>query len=180
MLRVEGVIKQGYRVASGASANDPRFNEDGGTIRLQAPEFKKQGLDFDDYFGGKIDEAYVGGTLGVNMMPSAYTILAPEYYFTGVRWTDKFDKAGEPPFLENFYLSKAEIEFNGQKYKALLYIPDPGTKPDHFHPTTRMEVIAQKIPGITYGDHVTLYYNPEAVRISSDELYATAHPSAVP
>ncbi|MDE2028945.1 MAG: hypothetical protein KGI97_00105 [Alphaproteobacteria bacterium] len=166
MLRIEATIKQGYRVGSGTSAVDPRFNEDGGTIRLQSPEFKKRGLDCDAYFGGKIDEAWVCGTLGCDLTPRTVTILKPEYHFTGVRWTDKHDKPGEPPVTENFFLSPAQIEFGGNSYKALLYIPDPATKPGHFHPPTTLEVIAQKVPDIAYGDRAALFYNPGAVQIS--------------
>lgn len=164
MEKIEAVVKQGHRVASGTSASDPRFNEDGGTIRLQIPEFKKHGLDLDVYFGGRVDEAYVCGTLGLDMAPQHLLLVNPEYYFTDVRWTDKFDQRGAP-FVENFYLSPARVTFNGVAYKALLYIPDPKTKPGHYHPPSTVEVIAQKIPGIAYGDKVILEYNPDAIRL---------------
>lgn len=165
MKQVEATVKQGYRVGSGTSTADPRFNEDGGTIRLQIPEFRKHGLDFDVYFGGPADTGYVCGTLGLNLAPQRVTILKPEYDFEQVRWTHKFDHAGAPPFTENFFLSAASVRFGNADYKALLYIPDPATKPGHFHPPTTLEVIAQKIAGIGYGDRVTLTYNPEAVQI---------------
>lgn len=162
---VDATVQQGYRVASGTSDIDPTFNVDGGTIRMQIPEFQKRGLDFDAYFGGKADLAYVCGTLGLDLTPHTVSLLKPEYHFTKVRWTDKFDKEGQPLFLENFFLSAAQILFKGRTYKALLYIPDPATKPGHFHLPTTLEVIAQKIPGIQYGDRLTLGYNPDAVVI---------------
>lgn len=165
MQKVQAVLKRGYRVASGTSAEDPRFNAAGGTIRMQIPEFKKRGLDFDVYFGGRADEAYVCGTLGFDIFPNRVRIESPEYFFSGIRWTDKFDKEGHAPFLESFFLSEAQVVFKDEAYKALLYIPDPGTKPGHHHPTTTIEVIAQKIPGIDYGDEATLCYNPAAIRI---------------
>ncbi|MDD4616841.1 MAG: hypothetical protein PHW76_07005 [Alphaproteobacteria bacterium] len=163
MRTIEAKVKKGYRVASGTSTEDTRFNKAGGTIRMQIPEFKKRGLDFDAYFGGAPDEAYVCGTLGLDLSPHVVTIVNPEYHFVGIRWTDIFDKEGEPPFLENFFLSEAQIEFRGKIYKALLYIPDPATKPGHYHPPTTIEVVAQKIPNITYGDTVILHYNPNAI-----------------
>ncbi len=165
MKSVEATVKEGYRVASGTSAKDPRFNAEGGTIRMQIPEFKKRGLDFDAYFGGKPGEAYICGTLGLDLSPLTVKILSPEYHFENVRWTDKFDKDGTQ-FLESFYLSEAHVIFQGRPYKALLYIPDPKTKPGHFHPSTTLEVIAQKIPNIAYGHHVRLEYNEKAVEIA--------------
>jgi len=165
MEHIDALVKAGYRVASGTSIKDPRFNKDGGTIRLQIPEFRKRGLDFDAYFGGKADEAYVCGTLGLDITPKSFTIEEPEYHFEDVRWTDKFDKEGEPPFVENFYLSKASVVFKAQLYKALLYIPDPKTKPGHFHPPTTIEVIAQPIRNVQYGSHVTLWYEPKAIKL---------------
>jgi hypothetical protein len=166
MERIDASVKQGYRVASGTSVEDPRFNEDGGTIRLQIPEFKKRGLDFDTYFGGKADEAYVCSTLGLDLAPRKVIIVKPQYFFPNVRWTNKFD-AEIPGFCENFFLSKAEVAFQGKTYKALLYIPDPKTKPGHFHPATTIEVIAEKISGIRYGDRVTLGYNPQALTLAT-------------
>lgn len=165
MQKVQAVLKRGYRVASGTSVEDSRFNAEGGTIRMQTPEFKKRGLDFDSYFEGEADKAYVCGTLGLDISPCRVRIEAPEYFFSGIRWTDKFDKEGCAPFVENFFLSEAAVVFKGKTYKALLYIPDPGTKPGHYHPPTTIEVIAQKIPSINYGDEVTLYYNPAAIKV---------------
>ena len=175
MLQQQATVLEGWRVASGTSSKDPMFNDDGGTIRLQIEEFKKRGLDLDLYFGGKKDEAYICGTLGLDVTPLTVTIVEPEYYFTSVRWTDKFDKKDEEgtvieEFLENFYLSEAEVEFEGRTYKGLLYIADPATKPGHHQPPTRIEVIAQKIPSINYGDTVTLHYNERAISLDTAAL----------
>ncbi len=166
MKEVAAVIKRGYRVASGRAldGHDQRFNADGGTIRLQIPKFRELGLDMESYFGGKVDEAFVAGTLGCDISPRKMTILRPEYYLKSVRWTDKFDHE-RPGFAEDFHLSEAAIRFDGKSFRALIYIPAPETKPAHFHPPTTIEVIAQKIDGIRYGDRVTLLYAPEAIRI---------------
>ncbi len=168
MKEVGAVIKQGYRVASGRAfeGHDQRFNADGGTIRLQIPKFRELGLDMERYFGGKVDEAFVAGTLGCDIRPRKMTILRPEYHFKSVRWTDKFD-IDRPGFAEDFYLSEAAILFNEKNFKALIYIPSPETKPAHFHPPTTIEVIAQKIDGIGYGDRVTLLYAPQAIGIEN-------------
>ena len=101
--------------------------------------------------------------MGLDVAPLSVNIAKPEYFFENVRWTHKFDNEEHPHYLENFFLSPAKIEFKGKTYKALLYVPDPSTKPGHFHPPTTIEVIAQKIPDIGYGDSVTLCYNPVAI-----------------
>jgi hypothetical protein len=159
---VKATIIQGFRVASGSSEKDPSFNADGGTIRLQMVEFAKRGLDFNSYFDGD----FVEGTLGLTVAPLSVKIKSPKYFFQGVRWTDKHDKPGAPPFVENFFLDPARIIFKGQTYKGLLYIPDPATKPGHFHLPTTIEVVAQKVPGISYGDDVVLEYNDAAIELA--------------
>lgn len=166
MQTVKATIRRGYRVASGQAleGTDQRFNEDGGTICLQVPEFKKRGLDLDEYFGGKPGQAYVLGTLGCDITPYEVRIVRPEYHLLDVRWTEKFDNE-IPEFKENFFLSPAVVEFGGSCYRALLYMPDPATKPGHFHPPSTIEVIAQRIPDLAYGDSIVLSYNPGAISL---------------
>jgi hypothetical protein len=162
---VEALLEEGYRVASGDSRQDARFNAAGGTIRLQIPEFRRLGFDFDAFFGGPADVAYICGTLGLSVAPLAVEIAAPEFHLKGLRWTDAFDRPDEPPFVEDFYLSPAFVAFRGQTYKALLYIPDPRTKPGHFQAPGKIEVVAASIPGLHYGDRLILSYAPEAIRL---------------
>lgn len=121
---------------------------------MQQPFFKALGLDFDEYFGGD----YVSGTLNLSIAPMTYDILKPEYFFKNVAWTDIFP-------AENFFMSAAHIHYQGQAYRALLYIPDPATKPDHFQAPSTIEAIAQTIPGIEYGHGLSLAYNPSAIAL---------------
>ena len=162
--QVQANVIQGYRIASGTSAHKTMFNVDGGTLGLQIPAFKKHGFDLDAYFGTR---GYVCGTLNLSVAPHRVTIGAPKYFLKNIRWTDKLDKAGQAPFVENFFLDDAAILHGGKTYQGLLYIPDPATKPAGFSPTpATIEVIAQEIPGIAYGDHVMLEYNSEAITLS--------------
>ena len=165
MFAIDTIVLEGWRVASGQSITDPVFNEFGGTIRMQMPEFKKHGLDLNSYFGGAEDVAFVCGTLGLDVAPLTVKIVNPEFHLTGVRWTDKFDQPGQPPFYENFFLSPAQVTYRTRTYKALLYIADPATKPGHHQPPTRIEVIAEKIAGIGYGSQARLHYNPSAIAL---------------
>ncbi len=151
---VNAVLREGHLVASGTSNEDRRFPA--GTIRLQIPHFKRHGLDVEEWLGPD----FVYGTLNLSVAPMTVQLKQPEYNFKNIAWTDIF-----PP--ENFYLSKAEIRFKNATYRALLYIPDPGTKPDHFKPADLIEVIAARIPGLTYGDQGTLLYNPAAISIKN-------------
>ena len=123
---------------------------------MQMPFFKQQGLDLDAYFNGN----FVKGTLNVSFAPQTYDILKPEYFMRSVKWTDAFP-------AENFYLSPAEITYRAKKYRAMIYIPDPSTKPDHFNPPTMVDVLAEPVAGIQYGDALELGYNPAAIRLKN-------------
>jgi hypothetical protein len=148
---IKGVVIPGHRIASGTSGIDRRFPQ--GSIVMQTPHFKRQGLDLPAYFGGD----FFKGTLNVSIEPLVWEILKPEYLMRDVRWTDL-----QP--AENFFLSPAGLAYRGQSYRAMLYIPDPATKPAHFNPPHIVDVLATPITGIGYGSEVELSYNPAAVR----------------
>lgn len=152
MEKTRATVKAGHGVASGRSTTDTRFPR--GTIRLQEPFFKEKGFDFQAYFGGD----FVRGTLNLSLSPRRFTIESPEYVLKDVKWTDLLP-------AENFFLSPAEIHFQGRAFKALIYIPDPATKPDHFQAPDIIEVIAESVPNLDYGDEVELAYNPEAIKV---------------
>jgi len=154
MKTVKAIVRAGHRVASGESTSDRRFP--GGTIRMQEPFFKERGLDFNAFFGGD----FVYGTLNLSIAPHRFKIASPEFFFQNVKWTDVF-----PP--ENFYFSPAEVGFRKKNYKALIYIPDPATKPDHFQDPSVIEVIAERVDGLSYDDEVILSYPAEALEITT-------------
>ncbi len=145
LRQVSAVVARGHGVASGQSTADTRFPQ--GTIRLQLPFFAARGLDLDAYFSGN----FLAATLNLDLAPWRVQILKPEFFLSSVEWTDLMP-------AENFYLSAAQVGFGERLYKALLYIPDPATKPDHFQPPTIVEAIAEPIAGLGRGDagHVAL------------------------
>jgi len=157
MLRAKGRVIEGHRIASGTSLIDRRFPS--GSIQMQMPFFKEQGLDLDAYFEGH----FVTGTLNVSFAPRVIEILKPEYFMREISWADIF-----PP--ENFYLSPSAVTYGGITYRGLLYIPDPATKPDHFNPPTAIDVLAEPIPDIGYGSVVELHYNPVAISLAGTGL----------
>jgi hypothetical protein len=148
---VPAVVVKGHGVASGASA-DPRFPE--GTLRLQLPLFRQRGLHVERYTGPGL----VVGTLNLSLAPRTYEIGRPEFSLEGVAWTPHFP-------AENFYLSPARVHFAGRSHRALLYIPDPATKPDHFQAPGVIEVLAERVPGVLPGSRVELEYNPAAILV---------------
>ncbi|MGE4350903.1 MAG: hypothetical protein AB7E52_01795 [Bdellovibrionales bacterium] len=152
MRTVQTTLRQGYQVASGLSQENPALSQ--GTIRMQLPFFKEQGLDIDAYFEGNFRYA----TLNLSIAPCRFTIGQTSYYLEQVKWTDL-----SPP--ENFFFSPAQLRFKGRTYKALLYIPDPKTKPDCHQGADILEVIANEIPDVTYGDKIDLLYTPEEILI---------------
>ncbi len=154
MITVKAIVKAGHQVASGNSDKDKRFPE--GTIKMQEPFFKELGFDLTNYFDGN----FIYGTLNLSVAPCGFKIIKPEYYMENVKWTDL-----QP--AENFFLSPAQIQHNGASYKALIYIPDPSTKPNHFQAPSIIEVISEPIESLNYEEKVDLCYNQEAIKIAS-------------
>jgi hypothetical protein len=141
---VHGVVAQGYRVASAPSRDYPY-----GALGRQRPLFKARGLDLDGYFNG---------TLNIDIRPSRFEMVRPEHTFERVAWTDL-----HPP--ETFSFSRCRVVFRGREYDGWVYYPHPETKKRHFQDASLLEVIAEPIPAIGYGDCVEVRVKPEEVAI---------------
>jgi len=143
---LKGVIVRGYRVASGPSQDYPY-----GTLERQKPIFKSRGLDLDGYFEG---------TLNIDIRPHTFQLIKPEYTFHNVEWTDL-----HPP--EHFSFSRCRVRYRDVEYDGWVYYPHPETKRRNFQNPSLLEVIAQTIPGIHYGDEVQVFVNPGEVSVDS-------------
>jgi hypothetical protein len=141
---VPGIIQRGHRVASGPSRDYPY-----GSLERQFPLFKKRGLDLGAFFQG---------TLNVSIAPHTWQWLRPAYTFRAVRWTDL-----HPP--EDFSFSACRVRFDGREYAGWVYYPHPETKVRNFQDPALIEVIAEQIPGICYGDALELLLDPRAICI---------------
>jgi hypothetical protein len=142
---VHGKVVQGYRVASGPSADYPY-----GALERQRPIFKARGLDLGDYFNG---------TLNIDISPRVFTMVKPEFTFKSVEWTDL-----HPP--EHFSFSRCKVIFKDIEYDGWVYYPHPETKRRNFQNPSLLEVIALPIPEIRYGDEVQVLINPKEISVT--------------
>ena len=141
---VDGILVQGYRVASGPSKDYPY-----GALDRQRPFFKAGGLDLDDYFNG---------SLNIDIRPLQFAVRMPEFTFYHVEWTDL-----HPP--EHFSFSHCKVIFKEIPYDGWVYYPHPETKLRHFQNPSLLEVIAMAIPGIQYGDKLQVLLNPQEILV---------------
>ena len=142
--RVNGILLQGYRVASGPSTDYPY-----GALDRQRPLFKERGLDLNAYFNG---------TLNIDIQPNTFKLLKPEFTFHHVEWTDL-----HPP--EHFSFSRCKVIYKDIEYEGWVYYPHPETKLRHFQNPSLLEVIAVHIPQIKYGDSLDVLVNPEEILV---------------
>lgn len=147
-MQIKGIIVQGYRVASAPSKDYPY-----GALEKQRPLFASRGLDLTSYFNG---------TLNIDIRPSEFTMLKPQFTFHHVEWTDL-----HPP--EHFSFSRCKVIFKEVEYDGWVYYPHPETKLRHFQNPSLLEVIAMSIPGIQYGDEVNIWVNDEEIQIRKDK-----------
>jgi hypothetical protein len=143
--RVPGRLAQGYRVASGPSADYPF-----GALDRQRPLFAARGLDL---------RAYFNGTLNIDIAPRQFKLIHPQFTFHHIEWTDL-----HPP--EHFSFSHCKVIFREVEYDGWVYYPHPETKLRHFQNLSLLEVIAMPIAGIAYGDALEVRLDPAEIEVS--------------
>ena len=146
---LQGILARGHRVASGPSKDYPY-----GALERQRPIFKSLGLNLDGYFNG---------TLNVNIQPYVFEMLKPEFTFYDVQWTDL-----HPP--EHFSFSRCKVMFREMEYAGWVYYPHPETKIKHFQNPSLLEVVAQSILGVAYGDSMKVFVNPDEILVKNTSL----------
>jgi hypothetical protein len=144
--RLHGTIVEGYRVASGPSKDYPY-----GALDRQRPIFAARGLDLSGYFNG---------TLNIDISPRTFKLVKPEFTFHHVEWTDL-----HPP--EHFSFSRCTVLFKDVEYDGWVYYPHPETKLRHFQNPSLLEVLAKHIPGIQYGDELSVLVNPVEIEVGN-------------
>ncbi len=145
-ISLRGVIVQGYRVASGPSQDYPY-----GALERQKPIFKSRGLDLENYFNG---------TLNIDIRPSTFQLIKPEFTFYNVEWTDL-----HPP--EHFSFSRCKVVYKSIEYEGWVYYPHPETKRRNFQNPSLLEVMAYPILEIQYGNAIQALVNTDEILVSS-------------
>jgi hypothetical protein len=147
---IRGLVVRGHGVASGSSG-DPRFPD--GTLRLQFPIFASLGLDLDGIFPG---------TINLDIAPARYEIVSPRLTLTNIHWHPDCP-------AETFSFFDCEIAAPGDdpRTPALIYLPHPETKPEHFQAPSVLEILAPKRPALHYGQALELSPDPEQLRLIS-------------
>ncbi|MFN2320675.1 MAG: hypothetical protein ABR500_13465 [Dermatophilaceae bacterium] len=148
---VSGTVVCGHGVASGRNPESPF---PAGTIALQMPVFAVLGLDLGDMHPA---------TINVDIAPVMHAIRRPAHTFADVRWTDVHD-----PETFSFVTCVLTREGDPRTYAGWVYYPHPETKPMHDQPATVLEVLMPHLPGLAYGDTVTLHLNPAEITVSAD------------
>ena len=135
-MRIDGVVVEGHRVASGAN-RDPRFP--GGTVTMQVPVLLALGMDL---------RPFHPATINISVAPRTVRLVAADVTYRQVRWHPT-----EP--AEDFSFAACRLLVSGRVVDALVYRPHPETKPEHFQAPHVLEVLAPRIGGLAYGDAVT-------------------------
>lgn len=143
---VPGIVVEGHRVASAPSTAYPYA-----TLEKQKPYFEALGLDLSPFFLG---------TLNVSIAPRRWQMLRPRWTFRQVAWTDL-----HPP--EDFSFSPCRVRFGGREVEGLVYYPHPETKIRHFQDPSLVEVLAEFIEGIQYGERVELLLHPAEIVVTA-------------
>lgn len=134
-VTVPGTVVEGHRVASGPSKDYPYSS-----LERQKPIFRERGLDLERFFLG---------TLNISIYPRRFEMVHPAYTFRQVAWTDL-----HPP--EDFSFSPCKVRYHGKEYEGYVYFPHPETKIRNFQNPSLVEVIAEYIPSVGYGDQLEL------------------------
>ncbi len=93
---------------------------------------------------------YFLGTVNVDVAPFEFVMQQPVHCFRGVAWW-----AGIPP--EDFSFQVCRLRVGGRLYEGLVYYPHPETKPAHGQKPCVVEVLAERILGMAYGDDVEVW-----------------------
>ncbi|MBL9201426.1 MAG: hypothetical protein JNL39_13025 [Opitutaceae bacterium] len=143
-------VVRGHRVASGLNG-DPKFP--GGTLRMQTPHFRAQGLELGRFFPG---------TLNISIAPLRYCVLAPRLTLRAVKWHPT-----EP--AEDFsFFDVRLLRADGPAVEGLVYFPHPETKPAHFQAADVLELLLPLVPGLDYGMEIRLEARSDQLQIGAE------------
>lgn len=158
-----GRLVAGHGVASGRAADSPY---PAGTIALQAPHFRRLGLDL---------SPYQPATLNLDFGAGVWQLRDPDHCMTQLRWTDR-----HPPETFSFWRCRlrrcdpqqpgAPTPLKPLEWDALIYYPHPETKRAHHHDASRLEVLAPPLGSIAVGTRFALGMEGDRCRFIATAL----------
>ena len=145
-MKIEGIVIQGKGIASGKNV-DPETGLTN-TIALQKPFFERAGVK-------KISDVFEG-TINMDISPKEFHIDVPDKIVKDVTW-DK-DTTESFQFVEVTIVYPLEEE-NKREYPGYIYYPMVSEERPKLksHPDTRIELLASKIEGLTYGKEIAIF-----------------------
>jgi hypothetical protein len=155
LISVKGIIRPGYGIASEGSLKTQELisNIEPGkkvivdqTVYRQFPHFIKAGVE-------GIEKMHPG-TINVDISPSEFSILSPDYE-VACEWIEGIK--------ETFWLVKVNLVFSERVYPSYVYYPCVSEQ--HTARNSMIEIISEKIEGIAYGKQVSLSYDDTKIII---------------
>jgi len=135
---LEFTVIQGHQVASGQNKETPFLD---GTIKLQKPVFKTLGYDISWCFNGTINAQFDAF--------NAIELNKHDIELQHVHWHAGFS-------AESFQFVNCQLRYEKKTYRAVVYQPVKETKIGHIQPLNVLEVLAEPIENLNYGDRVAL------------------------
>ncbi len=156
-LHTSGKVCPGYGIASKDSVKtqelvsnvypDKRKVVVDKTVFRQFPFFIEAGVE-------GIAQMYPG-TINVDISPKEFSVRAPDYKVT-CEWIDGVE--------ETFWLTRVALIYKEKEYTGYIYFPCISEQ--HVARNSMVEIIAERIEGIAYGDSVDVVLNAEKVLLS--------------
>ena len=146
-LKVTGIVVKGHQAASGMAKN-PLYPE--GTLVPQFPFFNRLGIPLKSFFPG---------TINIDISPKLFSMHGWDYEARQINWS---------PYIspEDFLFSRCELLHQQQAYDAMVYYPTPETKEEHFQSASLVEILAEKVEDLQYGNSVVLLLNLKHCKVS--------------
>jgi hypothetical protein len=150
-------LVSGHGVASGRNPASPY---PAGTIALQAPHFRRYGLDLSGYFPG---------TLNLDFSPAEWRLQMADLQVPALSWSDRHPpetfsfwrcrlrltrvRAGAAPGDPEVDRADALAEVDAlDEVEGLIYHPHPETKHRHHQPAAVLEVLAPPLAALAEAD----------------------------
>ncbi|MCE7887043.1 MAG: hypothetical protein DYH13_06025 [Alphaproteobacteria bacterium PRO2] len=142
MIKLDGIVVRGLGAASGQGKYAVSYP--GGTIAMQKKGFVALGVP--DVL------KWHNGTINVSLRSNVY-IVRPTFRLDEFEWS-----LGE---VETFDLLRCVIEHKGWNYDGYIYRPHPSVHA--VHKADLVELVAEKIPGLSYGDAIKVATDKNAL-----------------